>query len=157
MCGIAEPTADMAKVLKEKLKEKEKQMKLARVTKRIDEMIVEAMEHLTTEKEEIAGILECPAKQHRTLERLANNRFAALNEEEEMDHGGRPTMTDMCATDRHVAISYNDIMANGTMMNNNDDMSLGTTQSAETVKRSNVMPRRAMTRGEAWKIIKQRN
>ena len=66
-------------------------------------------------------------------------------------------MTDMCATDRHVASNYNDIMANGTMMNDDDDMSVGTTQSAETVKRSNVMPNRAMTRGEAWNIIKQRN
>ena len=78
MCCIAEHTSDMATILKEKLKEKEKQMKLAKVTKRMDEVIkavthltktkqvspkiVEAIEHLTTEKEEMTGILECPAK-----------------------------------------------------------------------------------------------
>ena len=66
-------------------------------------------------------------------------------------------MTDMCATNRHVAINYNGIMANGTRMNNDDDISVGTTHSTETVKRSNVMPSRAMTRGEAWNVIKQRN
>ena len=110
-----------------------------------------------TEREEMAGILECPAKQQRIMKRLVNNQFAALSEEEEAEHGGRPTMTDMCVTDRHVAINYNGIMANGTRMNNDDDISVGTTQSAETVKRSNVMPNRAMTRGEAWNVIKQRN
>ena len=72
MCGIAEPTSDMATILKEKLKEKEKQMKLAKVTKRLDEVIkafkhlaekkqgspkiVKAIEHLTTDEEEMAGI-----------------------------------------------------------------------------------------------------
>ena len=64
------------------LKEKEKQMKLATVTKKMDRLInrmteavkhwaerkqispkiVEAIEHLTTEKEEMAGILECPVE-----------------------------------------------------------------------------------------------
>ena len=45
MCGIAEPTSDMATILKEKLKEKEKQMKLAKVTKRLDE-VTKAVKHL---------------------------------------------------------------------------------------------------------------
>ena len=155
MCGIVEHTSDMATVLKEKLKEKEKQIQLAKVTKRIDKMIkaikhlaekeqvspeiVKAIEHLTTEKEEMAGILECPAKQQRASNRLANNRFAALSEEEEVDHGGRPTMTDMCATNevrdnqnmraanRHGASNQYSSMANETMMNNEYDMSVRTT------------------------------
>ena len=66
-------------------------------------------------------------------------------------------MVDMCATDRHVAINYNGIMANGTRMNNDDDRSVGTTQSAETVKRRNIMPGKAMTRGDAWNVIRERN
>ena len=136
--------------------------------------IVETMEHLMTEKEEMAGILECPAKQQRASNRLANNRFAALSEEEEVDHGDRPTMTDMYATteardnqtmratNRHVTNNYNNIMANRTMMNDNDDMSVGTTQSADTEKRSNcsnIMPttRSMMTRGAAWNVIRERN
>ena len=40
---------------------------------------------------------------------------AALSEEEEMDHGGRPTMTDMCATNRHAAINI-DVLADLTRM-----------------------------------------
>ena len=36
MCGIAEHTPNMATVLKEKLKEKKKQMKFAKVTKRLE-------------------------------------------------------------------------------------------------------------------------
>ena len=38
-CGIADHTNDMATVLKEKQKEQEKQIKLAKVTKRIDKLI----------------------------------------------------------------------------------------------------------------------
>ena len=181
-CGIAVTTSDMATILEEKLKEKEKQLKLAKVAKRLDRLtkavkhlaertqvspkIVEAMEHLTTEHEEMAGIIECPAAQQRTLTKLANNRFAALSEEEEVDHGNRPTMTDMYAanevrdnknmhsTNRHGANNQNrtvmyaanaardnqnmraanrygasnqySSMANETMMNNEDDMSVGT-------------------------------
>ena len=41
-------------------------------------------------------------------------------------------------------------------MNNDDDISVGTTHSTETVKRRNVMSSRVMTRGEAWNVIKQR-
>ena len=66
-------------------------------------------------------------------------------------------MTDMRATDRHVAINYDGILATGTRMKNDDDRSIGTTHSAETIKRSNVMPGRAMTRGEAWNVIRERN
>ena len=93
----------MATILEEKLKEKEKQMRLAKMTKAVKHLakrkqaspqIVKAMEHLTTEHEEMAGIIECPAEQQRTWTKLANNRFAALSEEEEADHGNRPTMTD---------------------------------------------------------------
>ena len=71
MCGIAEPTSDMATILKEKLKEKEEQIKLTTVAKKIDRLlnrlteavkhwaerkqispkIVKAIEHLTTEKQ----------------------------------------------------------------------------------------------------------
>ena len=172
-CGIAEPTSDMATILEEKLKEKEKQLKLAKVAKRLDRLtkavkhlaertqvspkIVEAIERLTTEKEEMAGILECPAEQQRITERLANNRFAALSEEDDEEHGGRPTMTDMRATNRHVAINYDGILARGTRMSEDDNRSIGTTQSAETVKRSNIMPGKAMTRGDAWNVIRERN
>ena len=117
----------MATTLKTKQKEKEKQIKLAKVTKRMKEVeekivkvakhlakkkkispkLVEAIEqHLTTEKqsgdvakrytpqtatverEEMAGIIEHPAKQQRKYTTLANNRFAALIEEEEVDHAG---------------------------------------------------------------------
>ena len=66
-------------------------------------------------------------------------------------------MTDMCATNRHAAIKYNDVLAKGTRMKNDDDISIGTTHSAETERRSNVMPGRAMTRGEAWNVIRERN
>ena len=47
-------------------------------------------------------------------------------------------------------------------MDTNDDRSIGTTQSADTVKRSNcnnIMPtkRSMMTRGTAWSVIRERN
>ena len=64
-----------------------------------------AIEDELTEREEMAGILECPVEQQRIMKRLANNQFAVLSEEEEMDHGGRPTMIDMRATNRHVVIN----------------------------------------------------
>ena len=84
MCGIAEHTENMATVLKET------QMKLAKVTKKMNEVIkavkhltkkkqispkiVEAVEHLTSiEREEMAGIIEHPAKQQRKNNRLADN------------------------------------------------------------------------------------
>ena len=74
-------------------------------------------------------------------------------------------MANMITANRYVTISNineaeekrNGIMARRNMMNIDDDRSFGTTQSADTVKRSNVMPSRAMTRGEAWNVIKQRN
>ena len=88
----------------------------------------------------------------------ANNQYSIManetmmNREDDMrevDHGNRPTMTDMYAatevrdkqnmrpTNRHGASNQYSSMANETMMNNEDDMSVGTTQSADTVKRSN--------------------
>ena len=57
-----------------------------------------AIEDELTEREDMAGILECPAKQQRIMKGLANNRFAALSEEDEIDYGGRPTITDMYTT-----------------------------------------------------------
>ena len=63
-----------------------------------------------------------------------------MSEEDNEEHGGRPAMTDMCATNSHVAIKYNDILAKGTRMMEDDDRSIGTSHSAETVGRSNVMP-----------------
>ena len=56
-------------------------------------------------------------------------------DEEGMDHGGCPTMTEVCATNWHVAINQNseeenvkrNIMARGTMMDTDDDRSIGTT------------------------------
>ena len=87
------------------------------------------------------------------------------------DHGGVPTRTEMCVTNRHVAINNNskvenDIsnkMARGPMMRDmDDDRSIGTTQSTDTVRRSNcsnIMPtkRSMMTRGTAWSVIRERN
>ena len=55
------------------------------------------------------------------------------------------------------------MMARGPMMRDiNDDRSIGTTQSADTVRRSNcshIMPtkRSMMTRGAAWNVIRERN
>ena len=79
-------------------------------------------------------------------------------------------MTEVCATNWHVAINQNseeenvkrNIMARGTMMDTNDDRSIGTTQSADTVRRSNcshIMPtmKSMMTRGAAWNVIRERN
>merc|ERR1712115_321738 len=106
---------------------------------------------------EMAGRLECPVEQQSITKRLANNQFTALSEEDEEEHGGGPTMTDMCATNRHAAIKYDDILAKGIRRTNDDNDSIGTTHSAETIKRSNVIPGRAMTRGEAWNVIKERN
>ena len=90
--------------------------------------------------------------------------------EEGDDHGRVPTRTEMCATNRHVTINNinkvenatRNIIARGTMMDTNDDRSIGTTQSADAVRRSNcshIMPttRSMMTRGAAWSVIRERN
>ena len=66
------------------------------------------------------------------------------------------------ATNRHVASNQYSIMAELTRVTENDDISVGTTQSADTVKisnRSHIMPtnRSMMTRGDAWKVIKEQN
>merc|ERR1711862_567433 len=71
MCGIAEHTPTMATILKRAI-----------------------------EREEIAGIIERPAKLKSKYNRLAENRFAALCEEEEEKHGGYSTVTDLCATNK---------------------------------------------------------
>ena len=171
MCGITETTRDMATRLKRR------QMRIAKLEEGIENMekgvnklvrslaklnkispkTARAIEDELTERDEMAGILECPVEQQSIMKRLANNRFAALSEEDDEEHGGGPTMTDMCATNRHAAIKYDDILAKGTRRTNDDDDSIGTTHSAETRKRSNVIPGRAMTRGEAWNVIKERN
>ena len=129
---------------------------LAKLNK-ISPKTAKAIEDELTEREEMAGIIECPVEQHSIMKRLANNRFAALSEEEDEEHGGRPTMLDVRATNRHAAIKYNGILAKRTKMENNDDVSIGTTNSTETARRSNVRPGRAMTRGEAWNVIRERN
>merc|ERR1711862_972284 len=71
MCGIAEHTPTMATILKR-----------------------------TIEREEMAGIIERPAKLKSKYNRLAENRFAALSEEEEEKHGGYLTVNDLCATNK---------------------------------------------------------
>merc|ERR1711862_308496 len=48
----------------------------------------------------MAGIIERPAKLKSKYNRLAENRFAALSEEEEEKHGGYSTVTDLCATNK---------------------------------------------------------
>ena len=154
MCGIADTTRDMATRLKKrqmriaKLEEgieniEKGVIKLVRSLAKLNEIspkTAKAIEDELTEREQMAGILECPVEQQSIMKRLANNRFAALSEEEDEEHGGRPTMTDMCATNRHAAIKYNGILAKGTRMKNDDDISIGTTYSTKTVRRSNVMP-----------------
>ena len=136
-------------------------IKIIRSLEKLNEIspkTVKALEDELTEREEMAGILEYPVEQQRIMKRLANNRFAALSEEEDEEHGGRLTMTDICARPiRHVAINYDGILAKGTRMKNDDYVSIGTTHSTETVRRSNVIPGRAMTRGEAWNVIRERN
>merc|ERR1711862_118860 len=71
MCSIAEHTPTMATILKRAI-----------------------------EREEMAGIIERPAKLKSKYNRLAENRFAALSEEEEEKHGGYSTVTDLCATNK---------------------------------------------------------
>ena len=70
-------------------------------------------------------------------------------------------MTNLCATKKARDNQMNHYgslnMANRTMSLNDDEASVGTTSSAETVKRSNIMPSGVMTRGQAWNVIKQRN
>ena len=98
-----------------------------------------------------------------------NNRFAALINEG-VNHGGCPAITDLCATNWHVIIKNDkeaeslksNIMAKGTMMDEDDDRSIGTTQSANTIRRSKcsyIMPtkRSMMMRGAAWNVIRERN
>ena len=137
----------------------------------ISPQTAKTVEDELTEREEMAGIIERPGTQQQNDYRLANNRFAALMNEEGEDHGGVPTRTEMCATDRHMAINNNskvendisNMMARGPMMRDmDDDRSIGTTQSANTVRRSNcsnIMPttRSMMTRGAAWNVIRERN
>ena len=122
MCGIATHTPNMATVLKEQRNEEEKQMRLASMTKRVEgvtEKMIKAAKHLTqkkeispqgtkaieqrlaaVEREEMAGIIERPAKLKSKYNRLAENRFAALSEEEEEKHGGYLTVADLCATNK---------------------------------------------------------
>ena len=185
MCGIADQhKIRMATILKRKqmkiakLSEgieniKEGMIKLVRSMAKLNEISTQTaktVEDELTEREEMAGIIERPGTQQQNDYRLANNRFAALMDDGE-DHGGGPTRTEMCATNRHVAINninevennMNNMMARGPMMRDiNDDRSIGTTQSADTVRRSNcshIIPtkRSMMTRGAAWNVIRERN
>ena len=164
----------MATVINEKHNEEEKQMRLALVTKRLEgvtEEVIKAAEHLAqkkeispqetkaskqhlaaVEREEMAGIIERPAKLQSKYNRLAENRFAALSEEEEVKHGGYSTMTDLCATNKARDSSKLDYYGNMNMTNRtmsfiDDEASVGTSHSAETLKRNNTtMPSRVKTR-----------
>merc|ERR1711862_55395 len=71
-------------------------------TKKISPQGTKAIEqHLAAmEREEMAGIIERPAKLQSKYDRLAENRFAALREEEEEKHGGYSTVNDLCATNK---------------------------------------------------------
>merc|ERR1711862_615530 len=71
MCGIAEHTPTMATILKRAI-----------------------------EREEMAGIIERPEKLQSKYDRLAENRFAALREEEEEKHSGYSTVNNLCATNK---------------------------------------------------------
>ena len=133
-------------------------------TKKISPQGTKAIEqHLAAmEREEMTGIIERPAKLQSKYNRLAENRFAALSEDEEEKYGGYATVNELCATNKARGNKNNFYyrnmnMANRTMSFEDDEASVGTTYSAETVKRSNTMPSRARTRGEAWNVIKQRN
>ena len=86
--------------------------------------------------------------------------------EEEINHGNYSTIADLCATNkaRDNQMNYygNMSMANRTTPLEDDETSVGTTRSAETVKRSNcsnIMPTKTsmMTRGAAWNVIKHQN
>ena len=58
-------------------------------------------QHLAAvEREEMAGIIERPAKLQNKYNRLAENRFAALSEEEEENNSRYSTVTDLCATNK---------------------------------------------------------
>ena len=87
-------------------------------------------------------------------ERVAN-RYAALIEDDkdECDEALPSTPTPTQEGRMYVNMS----MAKGTMPDEDDQASVRTTHSADTVKRSNTMPSRVMTRGRAWNVIKQRN
>ena len=56
-CGIAVTTSDMATILEEKLKEKEKQLKLAKVAKRLDRL-TKAVKHLA-ERTQVSPKIHC--------------------------------------------------------------------------------------------------
>merc|ERR1711862_470585 len=129
MCGITEHTPNMATVINEKHNEEEKQIRLALVTTRLEgatEKMIKAAKHLAQkkasnpqgtkaieqhlaamEREEMAGIIERPAKLQSKYDRLAENRFAALREEEEEKHGGYSTVNDLCATNKARANKNN--------------------------------------------------
>ena len=81
--------------------------------------------------------------------------------EEEINHGNYSTMTNLCATtkarDNQMNYYGNMSMATRTMPFEDDETSVKTTYSAQTMKRGNTMPSRVRTRGEAWNVIKQRN
>ena len=79
----------------------------------------------------------------------AANRYAALAEDEE--HEQEDVLPSTPTPNRSKR------KTNKILTEIEDEASVGTTHSTETIKRNNTMPSRARTRGEAWKIIKQQN
>merc|ERR1711862_196815 len=102
MCGIATHTPNMATRLERITEEVIKATKHLAQKKESSPQGTKAIEqHLATiEREEMAGIIERPAKLKSKYNRLAENRFAALSEDEEEKHGGYSTVNDLCATNK---------------------------------------------------------
>ena len=191
MCGIADQhKINMATMLKEKQIEDEEVTEAAKCLAEMNGVPRQEIEHIErmkkycnvaqeytaktaaniNEREEMVGIIERLAEQERKYNMHANNQFAPLIEDEEVDHGGCPAKTNVCATNWHVTIrnknnaqqNRNNIMARGTRMNIDDDRCVRTTQSTVTVRRSNcshIMPskRSMMAREAAWNVIRGRN
>ena len=74
---------------------------------------------------------------------------------------GYSTMIDLCTTNKARGNKNNYYknmnIAKRTVSFEDDEASVGTTYSAETVKRSNTMSSGVKTRRDAWNVIKQRN
>merc|ERR1711982_273449 len=102
MCGIATHTPKMATKLERITEEVIKATKHLAQKKEISPQGTKTIEqHLATiEREEMAGIIERPANLKSKYNRLAENRFAALSEDEEEKHGGYSTVNDLCATNK---------------------------------------------------------
>ena len=89
------------------------------------------------ERETMAGILERPVRTQMRDNRLASNQFAALMEDEELDHSGYPSMVQKFAANRYVTISnMNEAEKKPSIIHRvGDTRSVGTIESG-TVKRN---------------------